>query len=75
MQGAIDLLCFTEGGLVLVDYKTDRLPEEKLLEKYQKQIELYCYAAEKMFGEKVSKAFLWSFASGKLIPVKERLES
>lgn len=75
MQGAIDLLCFTEEGLVIVDYKTDRLPEEKLLRKYQKQIELYCYAAEKMYGKKVSNAFLWSFTSGKLIPVKKKNDS
>ena len=60
---------------MIVDYKTDRLPEEKLLRKYQKQIELYCYAAEKMYGKKVSNAFLWSFTSGKLIPVKKKNDS
>lgn len=69
MQGAIDLLCFLKDGLILVDYKTDSLPPEKLLSKYTVQLRLYAYAAEKMFSLKVKKAYLWSFSRGELIEV------
>ncbi len=60
--GTMDLLFREADGWVLVDYKTDyvRKPEE-LTEKYSMQLALYQKAAERILGEPVREAYLYSF--------------
>ena len=42
MQGAVDLAFVEDGGVVIVDYKTDRVKDTaKLAERYRRQLELY----------------------------------
>jgi len=62
IQGVIDAW-FREGdGLVLLDYKTDRVgSEEELSERYRLQLDFYRKALEKMTGETVKEQLLWSF--------------
>lgn len=50
VQGVIDLLIFTDGGLIVADYKTG---SNNLGEVYKYQLELYCLAAERILGKKV----------------------
>ncbi len=81
VQGVID--CFfreRDGGLVLVDYKTDRLsqyelshPEaadEKLRERHARQLSYYAAAIEKIFGEPPKKTLLYSMCAGRAIEIK-----
>ncbi len=69
LQGAMDICCIYDDGLVIVDYKTDRLSEEELISKYSFQLYLYSVAAEKMYSLPVKKAYIWSFGLGKGIDV------
>ena len=63
LQGAVDCLFEEEDGLVLVDYKTDHhVTPQQLWERYQKQIQLYTIALEKIFGKKVKERMLYSFS-------------
>ena len=68
VQGIIDC-CFVEDGeWVLVDYKTDRINEEKLAEwsqSYTTQMNLYKKALESTTNMLVKEAFLYSFHLGR----------
>ena len=41
VQGAIDLLAESREGLTIVDYKYVSMPQEAMLKKYTRQLELY----------------------------------
>ena len=64
VQGIIDLYYINkEGKLILIDYKTDYVPNgdvSKLEEKYKVQLELYKEALENSTGLKVDKAMIWA---------------
>jgi ATP-dependent helicase/nuclease subunit A len=46
---------------VLVDYKTDRVTEEReLIERYQIQLDLYERALEQITGKKVREKLIYS---------------
>ena len=64
VQGIIDLYYINqEGKLILVDYKTDYVPNgdvSKLEEKYKVQLDLYKQALENATGKKVDKAMIWA---------------
>ncbi len=64
VQGIIDLYYIDKDGkLILVDYKTDYVPDgdvSKLEEKYKVQLELYKKALEDALGRKVDKAMIWA---------------
>ena len=72
VQGIIDLYYINEQDeLILVDYKTDYVKEEKeLLEKYNKQLELYEMALEKSLNRKVVKTYIYSTYLDKQILIK-----
>ena len=59
-----------DDGIILVDYKTDRVKnEEELRERYQKQIMLYSNALEAILGKKVKRKVLYSFSLGKEVEI------
>ena len=66
VQGIIDLYYISkEGKLILVDFKTDYVPNgdvSKLEEKYAVQLELYKNALEGVTGKKVEKAMIWALS-------------
>ena len=69
VQGVVDCLIEEDdGSLVLIDYKTDRLPKdramaEKLLrERYSDQLRYYGIAIRTLFGRPVKKAVLYAFS-------------
>lgn len=65
LQGIIDAFIMEEGGIILVDYKTDRVKDgEELKNRYQKQIDLYSEALEQILGKKVKRRVLYSFSLG-----------
>lgn len=69
LQGAIDALCETDGGFVLIDYKTDRRSADELRSLYSRQLGYYALAAEKLFGKPVKKAYIWSFYLGEKVEI------
>ena len=59
-----------EDGIVLLDYKTDRVREaEELIRRYRRQLELYGEALERTRGKRVKERYLYSFALGETIRV------
>lgn len=75
VQGIIDAFYETEEGIILLDYKTDALKpgeEEKLVSRYQEQMNLYARALEDMLGQPVAECILYSFSLGKGIPCPVR---
>ena len=76
VQGIIDLYYITENEeIILVDYKTDYVPENKasyLKEKYQSQLNLYKRALEQALGKKVTRAYIYSTYLNDSIEVKNR---
>ena len=70
LQGIIDAFIVEDDGIILVDYKTDRVKsEEELRERYQKQIMLYSDALEAILGKKVKKRVLYSFYLGEGVEI------
>lgn len=65
LQGIIDAFIMEDDGIILVDYKTDRVKDgEELRNRYQKQIDLYSEALEQILGKKVKRRVLYSFSLG-----------
>lgn len=73
LQGIIDAY-FNEGNeLVIVDYKTDYLPDGDLnflIEKYAMQLKCYKYALEKITGKSVKEVWIYSLYSDKAVKVE-----
>ena len=70
VQGIIDVFFEEEDGIVLLDYKTDRVREaEELIRRYRRQLELYGEALERTRGKRVKERYLYSFALGETIRV------
>lgn len=73
VRGIIDSYFEEDGGLVLVDYKTDQVSKEQgeaqLLMRYQAQLMYYRRALEAALKKPVKQAYLYSFALGKEIEV------
>ena len=65
IQGVIDVYFEEEDGIVLLDYKTDRIPkgkagEELLIQRYKVQLDYYQTAIEQLTGKKVKDRILYS---------------
>ncbi|MBO4468649.1 MAG: PD-(D/E)XK nuclease family protein, partial [Clostridia bacterium] len=71
VQGAVDLLFFEDDGIVIVDFKTDRVDDpEKLRELYSEQLKLYATACSKKFERPVKELIIYSFALSKEIKLQ-----
>ena len=70
VQGIIDVYFEEEDGLVVLDYKTDKIfRAEELAEKYHAQLDYYGKALEQMTLKKVKEKILYSFTLRKEIGV------
>lgn len=70
IQGVADCVLEEQDGLVLVDYKTDRLKkEEEFLERYAGQLALYTRAMEACFEKPVKERILYAFYLDRSIEV------
>lgn len=70
LQGIVDAFIVEDDGIILVDYKTDRVREgEELRERYRKQIMLYSDALEAILGKRVKRRVLYSFHLGEEVEI------
>lgn len=59
-----------EDGLVVLDYKTDRVrTADELVRRYQSQLTYYARALSQITGKAVKEKIIYSFALGKEINV------
>ncbi|MEA4815403.1 MAG: helicase-exonuclease AddAB subunit AddA [Lachnospiraceae bacterium] len=66
VHGIIDCFFVEEGKVVLLDYKTDYVPEnmgKKIAERYKEQLDIYQKAIENIFGKKVKEKVIYLFES------------
>jgi len=70
LQGTTDCYFEKDGEIILLDFKTDKNPDEnKIRKNYEKQIKLYSYALEKVTGMKVSKRFIYTAKNSGIIEI------
>lgn len=70
MQGIIDVYFEEEDGIVVADYKTDRVQSaEELIKRYYLQLDYYAEALERLTGKPVKEKIIYSFALGEEIPL------
>ena len=76
IQGIIDAYLEEEDGLVLIDYKTDRVPAGNpdraaalLADRYRIQLDYYERALVQLTGKKVKERVIYSLTLGRSIPV------
>ncbi len=70
LQGIIDCYFEEPDGIVLVDYKTDYVPEGKLeviRERYGVQILYYARALEMLTGKRVKEKYIYLFRNGQIL--------
>ena len=74
IQGIIDVFWIEKDGIVLLDYKTDRVQQAKeLIDRYATQLKLYADALERVFATrklKVKEILIYSFRLEKLISIE-----
>ena len=70
IQGIIDVFWVEEDGIVLLDYKTDRVDSAtRLRDMYKEQLDLYAEALERTFLLPVKEKYLYSFRLNQAIEV------
>ena len=68
VQGVIDLYCEYDDGIIVIDYKSDKLYDEnEFKNRYKSQLEYYKRALETTTGKKVKGTYIYSFSMGKEI--------
>ncbi len=70
IQGVVDLIIETDGGIIIVDYKaTKEKDKEVLISRYKTQLLLYKQAVERSFNKKVISLKIFSIFGGILIDI------
>ncbi len=71
IQGIIDLYYINKNGnVILIDFKTDKIDkDEEYIKRYEKQLQIYRKALEKLLNKKVEKSYIYSFYLDKIIEV------
>lgn len=76
VQGIIDAYFYEEGELVLVDYKTDYVPDGEdgslLAKRYGLQLDYYQMALERLTGCRVKEKLIYSFSLNQTIQLERK---
>ena len=70
LQGVVDCAIVEQDGLIVLDFKTDFVTEETVMEKaeqYRPQVETYANAMERIFGKPVKQALLYFFRCNQFV--------
>ncbi|MDQ0111719.1 helicase-exonuclease AddAB subunit AddA [Paenibacillus harenae] len=73
IQGVIDCLFEDEAGVVLLDYKTDRIymkDWERAAERHRFQLELYAEAIESVLGRRIDESYVFFFDGGQSVKLR-----
>ena len=65
LQGVIDCSVLDEDGIILLDFKTDRVSKESLtstVEKYRSQLDTYAHAIQRIYEMPVKQKLLYFFS-------------
>ena len=70
LQGVIDCCLVEDGGLVIIDYKTDNVNGDELSDRakhYEPQLSAYALAAQRMLGLPVKERILYFLKAGRQV--------
>lgn len=73
LQGIADCLFWEEDGVVILDYKTNRLTEKELTCQYAMQLQLYKKAIEHTLGQRVKECLIYSLHLKKAVAVDHQM--
>ena len=72
LQGVADCVLEEEDGLILIDFKTDRVQDmQELRRRYGQQLRLYRRALEECFGKPVTETVIYSTVLARTIAVTD----
>ena len=70
VQGAVDVCFVEDDGIVILDFKTDRIGNPQgLAEAYGEQLNIYALACEKIFSKPVKEKMIYSFFLSKTVTI------
>lgn len=70
LQGVVDLAFMEPDGMVVVDFKTDRVRDlRQKTERYAGQVRTYARAMERIYQMPVKETYLYFFSTGDCVPV------
>lgn len=68
IQGAVDCMFIEDDGIVILDFKTDKIAnEEDFIKVYKEQLDYYSIACEKIINMPVKERYIYSLYLGKSI--------
>ncbi len=78
LQGVVDCFFIENGGLVVLDFKTDRINRSQTAERaayYRPQLDAYAAALERIMGMPVREKLLYFFTTGETVALEGGNES
>ena len=72
LQGVVDLALIEDDGIIILDFKTDRVTEDTLLvisQKYESQVRAYANALARIYQKPVKSAMLYFFALNRYVDI------
>lgn len=72
LQGVVDCALIEEDGIILLDFKTDRVTEQSVSERaaqYDSQVRAYAKALARIYEKPVKEALLYFFRINTYVPV------
>ena len=71
IEGVADCAFIENGGLVIIDFKTDRVDNsEELAEKYREQLRIYRRCLGEVIGLPVKQTLIYSFKLGETVEIQ-----
>jgi ATP-dependent helicase/nuclease subunit A len=70
LQGVVDCAIVEEDGIIVLDFKTDRVTEEDLelrVAHYRPQVEAYAQALSRIFEKEVKESYLYFFQLNRFV--------
>ena len=72
LQGVIDCALVENDGIIVLDFKTDRITEENRQERiaqHSRQVNTYAKALSKIYELPVTEAYIYFFSTGEFVKV------
>jgi len=72
LQGVVDCAILEEDGITIIDFKTDRILEDRLadtVEQYRHQVDAYAHAISRIYEQTIKGKYLYFFQINQLVEV------
>lgn len=72
LQGVIDCAILEPDGIIILDFKTDKVNEqtlEKTVDRYRPQVQTYAQALSRIYETQVKQSFLYFFRINRFVAV------